>query len=156
MQTTLGSRRRPSFLTRALLLAAITASSCAWLGPDPCKLITKAEAEEALQGPVQDPKSETLQTTLFPGAGPIKKCGFTNGNGWLDLAVIQGCELPDDVNSLQSLQGIGGEAYWSDLALFARKNKTCVWVVLGEYRSTFGEQAKLEAKKKVAINALSR
>lgn len=147
-------------LTSAVLLLGLCSvlflSACEYLGtgPDPCKLVTKAEAEEALRGPVKGPTSHTGQALVV--SGTVKACTFVSKDGWLDLAVVDSCEIPQSVKSAPALEGIGDEAYADGMAVIARKNKTCVWVVIGEYKSFLGEEEKLEAKKKIVQNAIAR
>jgi Protein of unknown function (DUF3558) len=130
--------------------------------PDPCQLITKAEAEAVLGEPVRDPEPKTL--------GGVSICDFntvTVHGGVLPYYVhiaisretqeVWDASKKLDAKDLRPVAGIGEDAYFllDDLAVLSKQRSMTVGVMKDVDRPDHAKAVE-EAEKIVAQKAISR
>ena len=107
------------------------------LAPDPCALVTKADAQEFLGESVGDPLTRSMNTSI----GFLKACVYASAQDRrknMGIVVSGDCpQLPAAVREMRvstALASVADEAFYRAGGVYARKGKVCV-VIMSEGRS---------------------
>ena len=128
------------------------------LAPDPCALVTKADAEEFLGEPVGEPRTQSVDTAL----GFMKACVYVstqNRDKNMGMIVSDDCpKLPPSVREMRvstALANVADEAFYKAGGVYARKGTVCV-VVMSKGRSdAIGAVGASERIVEKALNRLT-
>lgn len=127
-------------------------------GTDPCKLLTKQDAEAALGGPVRGPYTKAIQESRNCGYGGQGSMENVTLNIWVEEPCDTLTEIADPgiVEGGTRLGGIGEEAVAWGSAVYVRKKKICFDIIAVDYSFRRSDPIPQAELRKLAETAAAR